>query len=110
MEPSEIQVEENRFYRLFQKFSQESRLVVLVSICMIATLFNVLVSVLALDGEKEVSLEVAKLDMKVELEFRYNEKYVTELTDEVEVWQIYAAKLHADLIAHGFKPPSLPEE
>lgn len=35
---------------------------------------------------------------------------VKELTDEVEVWQIYAAQLHVQLEALGFKPPELPEE
>lgn len=30
--------------------------------------------------------------------------------DEVEIYQIYVNKLHADLIAHGFQPPPIKGE
>lgn len=32
-----------------------------------------------------------------------------DVKDEVEVYEIYITKLHADLAAHGFDPPPMKE-
>jgi len=103
MEPSEIQVEENRFYRLFQKFSQESRLVVLVSVCMIATLVAVLTSVLAINSATH-----AKAMVEYELQATRDE--LTEAKNRTTLYIVYVQELQSDLITNGFQPPPLPEE
>jgi len=93
------ELRDNTNYRLFEKFSRESILITLVAICLISAAISWARSERAIDVTSTLSVDVKQF-----------EKTEKELTDEVEVWQIYTAKLHAQLIAEGFKPPPLPEE
>lgn len=99
----ELRTEANLFQRLLDRFQEESNAVAISKVSVVVALLSLLMAFMALDNAKDAKTIV-------EVELRYERAHVKELTDEIKVWQIYSAKIHADLKAHGFEPPPLPEE
>ena len=52
----ELQAENNRLYRLFQKFSTESKTVTIASVSMIISLLSLLMAFMALNDAKEARI------------------------------------------------------
>lgn len=103
MGTSEIQVDESKTYRLFEKFSRESVLIILVSICMIATLVAVLTAVLAMNSATHA-------EAKVDYELWATREEATARKNLMVLHNVYLQELYLIMKDAGLEPPPLPEE
>ena len=98
-ETTDLQAENNRFHRLFEKFSAESKALTIASVALIITVLSLLMAFMALDAAKNAKIRA-----------QYQDQIIEDLSDEFRLYQYHAEAIHADLTAHGFKPPPLPEK
>lgn len=111
---TDINPERNEKHQQWDKLRYIPKLILISACCGFVAFVALVVSILGMYSSNETrsdsKTDIAILKKETDLEFRYNEKHVKELTDEVEVWQIYSARLDAWLRSHGLEPPPLPEE
>lgn len=91
---TELQEGKNQFYRLLREFRQESRAITISSIALV-------VSVLALILTTFANNAANKAEAKVNYELVAARVEIQELREDIAVYRIRAAKLHAWLEANG---------
>lgn len=93
----ELQTENNALLRLFERFSQQSKIVVISSLALLAALLAMLLSLLAFNDAKHAKIQ-GELSAQI-----YSER-VDELEEEIAVLGIRVAKWQAWAEANKLEP------
>ena len=75
---TDLQSQDNKLHRLFEKFSNESKTVTIASIAMIVSLLSLLMVWMAVSDAKEAKVRA-----------EYQEAHIEELSDKIEVMKVY---------------------
>ncbi len=95
----DLQAENNRLNRLFEKFSSEAKTVSIASVALIVSALALLMAWIAVDSAK---------DAKIRAE--YQDTQIQELREDVAVYRIRYAKLDAWLRANGIPVKEIIDE
>lgn len=96
---TDLQVDTNRLDRLFARFTDQSRAVTISSVALIVSLLSLLMAWMAVNDAKTAEIRVALQD-----------RHITSLEGDIDVYRIRAAKLNAYLAARGIKPEEIYDE
>ena len=100
---TELQVDENRYHRLFKQFSSESKAVTIASVALIAALLCLLMAWSALNSATHAKA-------MVEYELQETRDELTATKNLMTLHNIYLQELYFLLKEHDIDPPPLPEE
>jgi len=101
-EPTDLQVDDNRFHRLFLKFSSESKALTIASVALIVTVLALLMAFMALDAAKHAKIQV-------EYELTATRQELVVLKNQMRLTDVYLQQNHVKMEALGIEPALLPE-
>jgi len=104
---SELQAENNRLHRLFQKFSDESKALTIASVALICAALAVLLALMASNNATEARIRTEYQDDKI-TELRENyQAQIDKLDKEIRLYEYHIESLDAYLRANGINPPTI---
>ena len=98
----DLQAENNRINRLFERFSSEARLVSIATVALIVSALSLLMAFMALDAA-----EHAKIQVEYELAATRQELLI--LKNQLRMTDVYLQQNHMKMEAIGIEPVPLPE-
>jgi len=101
-EPTDLQVDDNRFHRLFEKFSSESKALTIASVALIVTVLALLMAFMALDAAKDAKIQV-------EYELAATRQELLILKNHMTLTNVYLLENHVIMKTIGLQPVPLPE-
>lgn len=99
---SDLQAEDNRFHRLFEKFSTESKALTIAFVALIVTVLALLMSFMALNAAKDAKIQV-------EYELTATRQELLILKNQLRLTDVYLQQNHMKMEAIGVEPTPLPE-
>lgn len=101
-EPTDLQADNNRLHRLFEKFSAESKALTIASVALIVTVLALLMAFMALDAAKDAKIQV-------EYELAATRQEIVVLKNQMRLTDVYLQQNHVKMETLGIEPAPLPE-
>lgn len=104
-EPTDLQVDDNRLHRLFERFSSEARLVSITTVALIISALSLLMAFMAFDAAKDAKIQVEYQDTNIAKLRENYEKEILQLENQITLYLYHVQNLELYLKSEGLNPP-----